>query len=375
MTSSQSKTPAAPGLFEPGRIAGLQPANRVVVAPMCQYSAKDGVVQPWHAQHLGALAISGAGLLTIEATAVESAGRITHGCVGLWNDAQEQALGRLVEQLRTFSQVPVGIQLAHAGRKGSAMRPWESGRALTAEEGAWQTFSSSELPFGAGWHTPAALDEAGMARVERAFAAAARGVARIGLDFLEIHCAHGYLLHQFLSPVCNQRGDGFGGSRENRMRFPLAVVRAAREAWPAGKTLGARINGTDWIDGGWSLDDAVAFGRLLLDAGVDYLSVSSGGTRAGVTPPLSPGYQVHLAEGVRKALGCPVIAAGLIAEPAHADSIVRGGQADFVGLARCLLDDPRWPIHAAARLGAGPELPPQYRLAAAGKWPLAKTCA
>jgi 2,4-dienoyl-CoA reductase-like NADH-dependent reductase (Old Yellow Enzyme family) len=362
-------------LFDAGRIGSLQTANRVVVAPMCQYSAKDGVVQPWHEQHLGSLAVSGAGLLTIEATAVEAPGRITQGCVGLWNDAQEQALERLVARMRSYAAVPIGIQLAHAGRKGSAMRPWESGRALGADEGAWQTFSASNLPFGPGWPEPTALDETGMARVERAFAAAARGVQRLGLDFLEIHCAHGYLMHQFLSPVSNQRSDGFGGSRENRMRFPLAVVRAVREAWPAGRTLGARINGTDWIEGGWTEDDAIAFGRELLGAGVDYLSVSSGGTRAGVTPPLSPGYQVFLAQAVRKALGCPVIAAGLIVDPAHADSIVRSGHADFVGLARGLLDDPRWPAHAAARLGSGPELPPQYRLAAPGKWPLAKTYA
>jgi len=364
-----------PSLFASARLGKLEAANRIVVAPMCQYSAVEGQVQPWHEQHLGHLAASGAGVLTLEATAVERSGSITHGCLGLWNDAQAAALGRMLERIRSYARLPIGIQLAHAGRKASALRPWESGQPLKPEQGAWETFAPSPIPWGEGWPTPTALDEPGIARVVAAFAAAAVRADQAGLDFIELHSAHGYLMHAFLSPVANQRSDAWGGSLANRMRFPLAIVQAVRDAWPRNKTLGARINGTDWVDGGWTIDDAIAYGRALLDRGVDYLSVSSGGVRGGVSIKLEPGYQVALAAAVRKALGCPVVCAGLIADPLHAEAIVAGGQADFVALARAMLDDPRWPVHAARRLAHDTRLPSQYQLAAAGKWPLAAAAA
>lgn len=358
-------------LFSRAHLGKLPTANRIVVAPMCQYSATDGVVQPWHEQHLGHLAMSGAGVLTLEATAVEPQGAITHGCLGLWSDAQADAMGQMLARIRSYARLPIGIQLAHAGRKASALRPWESGQPLKPEQGAWETFAPSAIPWGDNWPVPTALDEAGIARIVAAFVAAAARAHRAGLDFIELHSAHGYLMHAFLSPVANQRSDAYGGSLENRMRFPLAVVEAVRAAWPQDKTLGARINGTDWVEGGWSVDDAIAYGRRLLDAGVDYLSVSSGGVRGGVSIKLEPGYQVALATAVRQALGCPVICAGLIADPLHAEAIVAEGQADFVALARAMLDDPRWPVRAARQLAGDTPLPSQYQLAAAGKWPMA----
>ncbi|GAC1619758.1 MAG: NADH:flavin oxidoreductase/NADH oxidase [Nevskia sp.] len=359
-------------LFSAARLGSLALRNRVIVAPMCQYSGVDGLTQPWHAQHLGHLATSGAAALTLEATAVAPEGAITHGCLGLWNDDQRDALAKTLAALRSYAAIPIGIQLAHAGRKASALRPWEGGRPLNGAQGAWTTVAPSALAWGEGWPVPEALDEAGLARIVKAFADAAVRADHAGLDFIELHAAHGYLMHAFLSPLANQRQDRYGGSRENRMRFPLAIVEAVRAVWPRAKTLGLRINGSDWVDGGWTLDDATAFGRELLARGVDYLSVSSGGTRAGIAITLVPGYQVPFAAAIRKALGCPVIAAGLIADPAHAEAIVAEGQADFVALARALLDDPRWPQHAAASLKAELPTPPQYQLAMPGKWPLAR---
>ena len=275
-------------LFSNARLGKLALVNRILVAPMCQYSAIDGVAQPWHEQHWGHLGNSGAAALTIEATAVDSHGMITHGCLGLWNDAQSDALSRTLHRIRSYVSLPIGIQLAHAGRKGSAMRPWEGGRPLMPDEGAWQTFAPSPLAWGAGWPVPVELDESSMQRILEAFTNAARRADAAGLDFIELHAAHGYLMHAFLSPVSNHRGDSYGGSRYNRMRFPLAVVRAVRSIWPQNKTFGIRINGTDWIDNGWTIEDAIAFGRCLLDAGVDYLSISSGGARAGVSIKLHP---------------------------------------------------------------------------------------
>ncbi len=362
-------------LFSPARFGRLDAANRIVVAPMCQYSGIDGSVQPWHAQHLGQLAISGAGVLTLEATAVERQGAITHGCLGLWNDSQAHALAKLLSELRSFARLPIGIQLGHAGRKGSAQAPWLGGAPLTPEQGAWTTLAPSALPWGRDWPVPEALDQAGIDRIVAAFAAAAQRADRAGLDFIELHSAHGYLMHAFLSPISNQRRDGYGGSLSNRMRFPLEVMRAVRAVWPAQKTLGLRINGTDWLDDGWQVEDAIAYGRALLDVGADYLSVSSGGARGGVTIKLEPGYQVSFAAKLRQALGCPIVCAGLIADPAHADAIVTRGDADFVALARALLDDPRWPQHAGISLAQPQDLPLQYQLAAAGRWPLARRAA
>jgi 2,4-dienoyl-CoA reductase-like NADH-dependent reductase (Old Yellow Enzyme family) len=357
-------------LFSPINVGTLRLRNRIVVAPMCQYSAIDGAVQPWHEQHLGHMAISGAGALTLEATAVDRDGRITHGCTGLWNDVQGEALAGLLTRLRTYASVPIGIQLAHAGRKASAGRPWEGGRPLENGQGAWQAVAPSSVPWGDGWPVPAALEVAQISRLVAAFAAAAIRADRAGVDFVELHGAHGYLLHSFLSPISNRRTDAYGGSLANRMRFPLEVVAAVRAVWPREKPLGIRINGTDWIEGGWEIQDAIRFGEALITDGVDYLSVSSSGTRAGVAVKLEPGYQLPLAAAVKASLGCPVIGAGLIADPRLAEAAVAEGRVDCVALARALLHNPRWPIHASAQLAGDALMPPQYQLAAAGRWPL-----
>lgn len=359
-------------LFTPRVMGPLTLRNRIAIAPMCQYSAIDGVPQPWHRQHLGRLAISGAGLLIVEATGVEPAGRITPGCTGLWNDAQEAAFAAIITEIRTYSDTPIGIQLAHAGRKASTTPPWiDRGRACTAEEGAWQTSSASALPFKAEWHTPVALDAAGMQRVVDAFVDAAHRAARAGFDLVELHAAHGYLLTQFLSPLSNHRTDDYGGSLENRMRFPLRVARALREAWPRAKVLGARFNGSDWTEGGITPDEAAVFGRALHDLGYDYLHLSSGGNVATATiPGDQPGYQVAFARTVKQAVPeATVMAVGMIVTPQQAEAIVTSGQADLIAIARAALDDPHWGHHAAVALGADEGLPRQYRMASKGIWP------
>ncbi|MDH0639610.1 MULTISPECIES: NADH:flavin oxidoreductase/NADH oxidase [Pseudomonas] len=358
-------------LFTPHPLGRLSLKNRLVVAPMCQYSAKDGVVQPWHEQHLGHLACSGAAAVTIEATGVAEEGRVTHGCLGLWNDEQMSALGQLVGRVRDYSDAAIGIQLNHAGRKGSALPPWEGGKPMEPGQGGWETLAPSALPWGTAWPTPSALDADGIRRITEAFAAAAARAARAGLDYIEIHSAHGYLLHAFLSPISNQRDDAYGGSLENRMRFPLAVVEAVRKAVPD-LTLGIRINGSDWLDEGWSLEDAAVYAGRLERAGVDYISVSSGGACQGVRYDNKPAYQVHMASSVRRHVSCPVICAGLIADAELAEGIIAERQADFIALARTVLDDPRWPVHAARQLQADLRMPRQYMLAGPGYWPLMK---
>lgn len=348
-------------LFEPLSLGGMRLPNRIVVAPMCQYSAHDGTAGDWHLIHLGHLALSGAGLLTIEATAVEPEGRITPGCLGLYDDANEAGLARVLAAIRAHSAIPVAIQLAHAGRKGSSRAPWQGGAQIPlGEPGAWQAVSASALPQRDGEQPPVALDAAGLARVREAFAAAARRAARLGLDAIEIHAAHGYLLHQFLSPLSNRRDDAYGGSRDNRMRFPLEVFDAVRAAFPADRPVWARLSATDWVDGGWDLDDAVAFTRALKDRGAAAIHVSSGGVSPQQKIPVGPGYQVHLAERIKAEVGLPTVAVGLITEPQQAEAIVAEGRADAVALARGILYDPRWPWHAAAALGAQVQAPPQY---------------
>jgi len=358
-------------LFTPFELGPVSCANRVVVSPMCQYSAVDGSASDWHLQHLGSLALSGAGLLMIEASAVERDGRITHGCLGLYSDANEAALGRVLELLRNIgSHAKIGIQLAHAGRKGSAQRPWEGGKALTPETGAYRTVAPSALPFDTGWHTPAALDAAGMARIKDAFVAMARRADRLGIDVAELHAAHGYLLQEFFSPLANRREDAYGGDREGRMRFPLEVAAAVREAWPRGRALGARISGSDWLDGGADIDDAVAFARQLKALGFDYVCVSSGGVVPRAVPKaLQPGYQVPFAARVREEAGIATRAVGLIVDPHHAEDIIATGQADMVALARGFLDDPRWVWHAAQALGVEFAVPPQYARLHPKIWP------
>ncbi len=347
-------------LFSPYTIGALTLANRIVVAPMCQYSADDGSASAWHHMHLPQLAISGAGLLIIEATAVEAIGRITPGCLGLYSDANEQALAAVLAGVRRCSPMPVAIQLAHAGRKGSSEVPWRGGALIAPEHGGWRTVAPSALPHAQGEAAPLALDDAGLARVRQAFVDAARRAHRLALAAIELHCAHGYLLHQFLSPLANQRNDAYGGTLANRMRFPLEVFDAVRAAVPASMPVGVRLSAVEWVDGGWDLEQSIPLGRALRERGCSYLHVSSGGVSPLQKIVAAPGFQVPFAQRLRAQVGLPTIAVGLITEPAQAEAIIAAGQADLVALARAMLYDPRWPWHAAAQLGAQVQVPPQY---------------
>jgi len=359
-------------LFTPFALRNLNLPNRIVISPMCQYSADDGSATDWHMQHLGSLAISGAGLLMIEATAVERPGRISHGCLGLYSDNNELALAHVIASCRRWGSAPLGIQLAHAGRKASTQRPWEGGGSLKPHQDPWPTVAPSALPLDDGWQAPNEATASDLARIRDAFVEATRRSLRLGLDLVEAHCAHGYLLHEFLSPISNRRTDAFGGSLENRMRFPLEVVEAMRAAWPAEKPLGARISATDWIDGGFTIEDAVVLARALKARGVDYICASSGGASLKASIPLGPGYQVPLAQRIRRDAGIATRAVGLIADPHQAERIVASGDADMVAMARAFLDNPRWVWHAAEALGATAPYPVQYARTRADLWPGAK---
>ncbi|KJV28075.1 oxidoreductase [Luteibacter yeojuensis] len=352
---------AVPTLFQPIRVRSHELANRIVIAPMCQYSAVDGQMNDWHLIHLGQLALSGAALLTIEATAVVPEGRITWADVGLYDDATEEAMRRTLEGIRRWSDMPVVVQLAHAGRKASTETPWAGGAQIAPGTArGWQTVAPSAIPFQDGQNPPTALDRDGLQRVIDGFVDAARRAVRAGVDGIQLHGAHGYLLHQFLSPLSNQRTDAYGGSLENRMRFPLEVFDAVRAVIPEGMLLTMRVSGTDWVDGGWDLEQTIAFAKTLEAEGCDAIHVSSGGLSAAQTIPIGPGYQVPLARGVKEQVDMPVVAVGLITEPEHADAIVANGDADLVAIARAALYDPRWPWHAAAQLGAQVRAPKQY---------------
>jgi len=356
-------------LFTPFSIGRMELGNRIAVAPMCQYSAVDGSMTDWHLMHLGSLALSGASMMLVEATGVTPEGRITPQCVGLYSDANEAAIRRVVDFCRGISSIRIGIQLGHAGRKASAQRPWEGRGAVKPDAGGWETVAPSALPLAAGWPTPHALDRAEMHGIIQAFVAAARRAARIGLDFVELHSTHGYLLSEFLSPLANHRTDEYGGSLENRMRFPLEVFRALREAWPADKPLGAKISGTDFAPGGWTPEEAVVYARELQKLGCDYVTVSGGGVVLDARIPVAPGYQVPFAEKVKKEVGITTGAIGLISDPHQAEDLIAGGKADFVALARAMLFNPRWPWHAAAALGAEIKYPPQYERSSPRAWP------
>jgi 2,4-dienoyl-CoA reductase-like NADH-dependent reductase (Old Yellow Enzyme family) len=358
-------------LFTPIRIGRVELSNRVILSPMCQYSADDGVAGDWHLQHLIQYGYSGAGLVTLEATAVERRGRITHGCLGLYSDACEAALSRVIGAARRFcGPTRFGIQLAHAGRKGSAHRPWEQkGSPLEHGQDPWQTVGPSPLPFSTGWPVPEELEEEDMEGILNAFVGAALRAARIGFEVIELHAAHGYLLHEFLSPVANRRTDSYGGSLENRMRFPLAVAKAVRAALPHNIALGARITGTDWVEGGWSPDDAVAFARRLKSLDAAYVCVSSGGITHPIQMPALPGYNVPFAERVKNETDMAVQTVGMVLTPEQAEGIIASGQADMVCLARAFLDNPRWVWHAAEGLGADAFYPRQYERARRSAWP------
>lgn len=358
-------------LFQPIKVGGLELANRIVVSPMCQYSAVDGVAQPWHLVHIGGLMLSGAGLVIMEATGVEAEGRGTHGCLGLYNDTQEAALARLVSETRGFSKAAIGIQLQHAGRKASTRSIAErwKGESLPADEGAWKPWGPSALAFDEGWQTPAEMDEAAMQRIQAAFVQAAERADRAGFGLVEIHGAHGYLLHSFLSPLSNRRTDQWGGSFENRARFPVEVARAVRNVWPVGKALGFRVNSTDWHPDGLSLEDAVTLGRMLQGAGVDYVVMSAGNIAPGIKiPPATPGHQVEFATTLKEKTGLTAMAVGMILHPKQAESIVAAGQADMVAIGRAFLDNPRWGIHAAAELGVDIAYADQFIRARPNNW-------
>jgi 2,4-dienoyl-CoA reductase-like NADH-dependent reductase (Old Yellow Enzyme family) len=347
-------------LFTPYSLGPLTARNRIAIAPMCQYSAENGDATDWHMIHLGGLALSGAGVLFIEATAVEPEGRITPTDLGLWSDQNELALKAVIRSIRRHSTIPVVIQLGHAGRKASSAAPWDGGQMLKPEQGGWQTVAPSALPHGPDEPVPTALDDAGLQRVKAAFVETAKRAHRLGLDGIEVHAAHGYLLHQFLSPLANEREDRYGGSLENRMRFPLEVFDAIRAAVPETMAVGVRISATDWVDGGWDLDQSTVLANALKARGVDFIHVSTGGVSPLQKIPVGPGYQIAFAAHIRRETGLPTIAVGMITDAAQAESIIASGQADMVALARGILYDPHWPWHAAAALGGAVEAPQQY---------------
>jgi 2,4-dienoyl-CoA reductase-like NADH-dependent reductase (Old Yellow Enzyme family) len=347
-------------LFSPIQLRSLALPNRIMVAPMCQYSAENGEANDWHFTHMNTMALSGAAMFCIEATHVEAIGRITPGCLGLWNDATEAALKPILASIRKHSKAAVGMQLAHAGRKGSSHTPWDGGQLIPIAEGGWQTVAPSALPHKEGEAAPLALDAQGMARIREAFVSAAKRAERLGIDALELHFAHGYLIHQFLSPIANQRTDQYGGSLQNRMRYPLELFDAVRAVFPDHKPVGVKVSATDWVEGGWDLAQTIELAQELKKRGVDWIDASSGGVSPLQKIPLSPGYQVPLAQGIKEATGLTTIAVGLITQPQQAEEIVASGKADMVALARGMLYDPRWGWHAAAELGGHVDAPPQY---------------
>ena len=354
-----------PKLFESIRLRSVQARNRVVVSPMCQYSAENGHVTDWHLVHLGKFAQGGAGIVFVEASAVESRGRITHGDVGIWDDAHIAGLKRISSFVKSQGAVPA-IQLAHAGRKASMARPWYGNGPLTAEDfargdKAWATVAASAHAIDERWQKPAALDAAGLREIRDAFASAAGRASAAGYDIVEVHAAHGYLLHTFLSPLSNTRTDEYGGSLENRMRFPLEVATAVREAWPQDKPLFVRVSSIDDVEGGWAIEDTIAFARKLKQAGVDVIDCSSGGILGSATAatktliPRVPGFQLPFSERIRSEAGIMTMAVGLILSGEQAEQALQQGRADLIAVGRDALYDPNWPLHAARELGADPE--------------------
>jgi len=350
-------------LFTEVNIGDVALDNRIVIAPMCQYSAEEGKATAWHRIHLGNLALSGAGLLIIEATAVEPQGRISPQDLGLWDDETEQALRVVLDDIRQYSPVKIGIQLGHAGRKASVSAPWLGGKQLSPQEGGWQTISASALAHDPVERPPLEMTKQDLERVKQAFVDSALRAVALGIEVIEIHAAHGYLLHQFLSPLSNQRSDEYGGSLENRLRFTAEVFSAVREAVPASVAVGIRISATDWVEGGWDLEQSAVLTKKIEALGGAYVHVSSGGLSPRQSIKVTAGYQVPFAKALRQQTRMPVIAVGLITEPQHAEDILQQGEADLIALARGALYDPRWPWHAAAALHGAVHIAPQYRRA------------
>ncbi|HEX5128069.1 MAG TPA: NADH:flavin oxidoreductase/NADH oxidase [Rhodocyclaceae bacterium] len=350
-------------LFAPYSLRGITLRNRIAVSPMCMYSCDDGFANDWHMVHLGSRAVGGAGLVICEATAVSAIGRISPEDLGLWKDEQIAPLARIVNFINEQGAA-AGIQLAHAGRKGSTWRPGEGHGAVPIAQGGWQPEAPSELAFAENYATPAALDKSGIRKVIDEFVAAAKRSIAAGFQVIEVHAAHGYLLHQFLSPLSNRRTDEYGGAFDNRVRLVREVVQAVRAVWPQSLPLFVRISATDWAEGGWTIDDSVALAKLLREDGADLIDASSGGTLPAPAIPLGPGYQTKFAERIRHESNIATGAVGLITSPAQADQIIRNGQANIVLLARELLRDPYWPLHAAQSLGQSSTWPKQYLRAA-----------
>jgi 2,4-dienoyl-CoA reductase-like NADH-dependent reductase (Old Yellow Enzyme family) len=346
-------------LFSPLAIRSIQFANRVFVSPMCQYSSEDGMPNEWHFVHLGSRAVGGAALVSVEASAVTPEGRITPWDAGIWSAAHARAWKPIAEFIRARGAVPA-IQIAHAGRKASVDKPWRGGKPLSREQGGWQALAPSAIPFG-HYATPKEMTLDEIRRTVGDFRKGAQHALAAGFDVVEIHGAHGYLIHSFVSPISNKRTDAYGGSFDNRVRFALEVARAVRDAWPQDKPVFYRISATDWAEGGWDIEQSVMLCRRLKEIGIDMVDASSGGNVHDAKMKLGPGYQVPFAEAIRTGAGIPTIAVGLISEPAQAEQIVSLGQADAVCLARALLRDPYWPRHAAKALGVPMEWPDQYK--------------
>lgn len=346
-------------LFTPYRLRELEFRNRLFVSPMCQYSAVEGVPTAWHLVHLGSRAVGGAGLVMVEASAVSPEGRISPSDLGIWNDAQREALAPIARFIKEQGAVPA-IQLAHAGRKGSTSPPWQGSKEVPPEEGGWQVVAPSAIPFSSDYPQPRALGHEELDRIEADFVAAAGRAQAAGFELIEIHMAHGYLLHEFLSPLSNRREDEFGGSLENRMRFPLRVAQSLREAWPDTRPVFVRISATDWVEGGWDLEQSLELAKRLKAIGIDLIDCSSGGMTPDAKIPAGPGYQTPFASAVRRQVGIATGAVGMIADPFQAEQVIATGLADVVFMARELLRDPYWPLHAAEALHAEGDWPAQY---------------
>ncbi len=351
-------------LFSPLALRGLELPNRVVVSPMCQYSAEEGRASDWHLSHLTQLALSGAGLVITEATAVEARGRITAGCLGLYDDETEAALARVLASCRRYGGAMLGTQLAHAGRKASVDVPWNGGKPQPEQQGGWRTIGAAEVAYDEGWQVPQAASLEDIAQIKQAFVESTQRAERLGFDLIELHGAHGYLMSSFVSPLSNTRDDAYGGSREKRMRLPLEVFEAMRAVWPAERPLGYRLQASDWVAGGWDIEDAVALAGALKEAGCDYVVVSSGGNAPDQKIDVGPGYQVPFAKAVKQRTGIVTMAVGMITDAQQAETLVREETVDLVALARAFLADPRWALRAAAELEDQPPfVAPQYERA------------
>ena len=349
-----------PNIFRPVTFRSVTARNRITVSPMCQYSATDGVANDWHFQHLASRAVGGAGIVFTEVAHTEPRGRITPYCLGLWNEAQRDALARIVSFVKAQGAV-AGVQIGHAGRKGSTARPWDGGKPLAMDHGGWQNIAPSAVPFAENYATPLEMDPKTIADTIAQFATSTRLAREAGFDIVELHAAHGYLLHEFMSPLSNRRADQYGGSFENRVRCLLGAVDAVRSEWPDDKPLFVRISATDWIEGGWDLESSVKLAQLLKAGGkVDLIDCSSGGLAPQQKLTIHPGYQVPLSQAIRSRAGIATGAVGLINAPDQAEQIVANGQADIVIMARAMLNDPYWPLHAAKVLKAKIAWPPQY---------------